>query len=87
MKHKGIICGILAYELGKRLVKDASAGKCQTDEDPGARRLIALATEMRANDVLGVISVGTPVALVANAIRPDTLFFYCFFLIFCQNIY
>jgi hypothetical protein len=26
MKHKGII---LAYELGKRLVKDASAGKCQ----------------------------------------------------------
>ncbi len=24
MKHKGIICSILAYELGKRLVKDAS---------------------------------------------------------------
>ena len=33
--------------------------------------MIALATEMRANDVLGVISVGTPVALVANAIRPE----------------
>ena len=29
MKHKEIICGILAYELGKRLVKDASAGKYQ----------------------------------------------------------